>query len=52
MAKFECKVCGYVYDEEAGDFEHDIKPGTKFDELPSDWECPICLLGKDEFVQI
>ncbi len=52
MAKFECKVCGYVYDEETGDLDHDIKAGTKFDELPQDWECPICLVGKDEFVQI
>ncbi len=47
--KYVCKVCGYVYDEVAGDEEHGIAPGTKFADLPADFECPICGVGKDEF---
>ena len=49
--KYEC-ACGYVYDETAGDPENGIKPGTKWDELPDDFVCPICGLGKDEFTEI
>ena len=48
MAKFEC-VCGYVYDEEAGDPDNGINPGTKFEDLPDDWTCPVCDLPKSEF---
>ena len=49
MKKYVCDVCGYVYDEAAGDPEHNIAPGTKFEDLPEDWVCPICGLGKDAF---
>ena len=49
MAKYVCKTCGYVFDEEKGDEEYGIAPGTKFDELPDDFECPLCGVGKDEF---
>ena len=47
--KYVCSVCGYVYDEELGDPENGIEPGTKFEDLPEDYECPLCGVGKDEF---
>ena len=49
MAKFVCGVCGYIYDEDHGDLEAGIEPGTKFEDLPDDFECPLCSVGKDEF---
>ncbi len=50
MKKYVC-VCGYEYDEEAGDPDNGIEPGTKFEDLPEDWVCPICGLGKDSFTE-
>ena len=52
MPKYECSICGYVYDPELGDPEHDIKPGTPFSDLPDDWTCPVCGAGKGEFQRI
>ena len=49
MKKYECSVCGYIYDPAQGDEESNIEPGTAFDELPDDWVCPICGAGKEEF---
>ena len=46
--KYVC-VCGGEYDEEKGDEELGIAPGTKFDDLPDDFICPVCGLGKDDF---
>ena len=51
MKKYVCVVCGYVYDEELGDPENGIEPGTKFEDLPSDYLCPLCGVGKEEFVE-
>ncbi len=51
-AKYECTVCGYIYDPEKGDPESGIAPGTPFEELPEDWECPVCGAGKDEFEKV
>lgn len=51
MAKWECGTCGYVYDEAAGDPDNGIAPGTKFEDLPDDWVCPVCGVGKDEFTK-
>ena len=48
MEKYECP-CGYIYDPEAGDPEGGIAPGTKWEDIPDDWICPICGLGKDAF---
>ena len=48
MEKYECP-CGYVYDPEAGDPEGGIAPGTKWEDIPEDWVCPVCGLGKDAF---
>lgn len=47
--KYECTVCGYVYDEELGDPENGIAPGTRFEDLPEDFVCPLCGVGKDDF---
>jgi flavin reductase (DIM6/NTAB) family NADH-FMN oxidoreductase RutF/rubredoxin len=49
MDKYVCKVCGYVYDPKKGDPENGIEPGTKFEDLPDNWVCPICGAGKEEF---
>ena len=49
MAKYVCSVCGYVYDEAVGDPDNGIAAGTKFEELPEDFECPLCGVGKDQF---
>lgn len=49
MQKYECSVCGYIYDPAVGDPENGIKPGTPFEMLPEDWECPTCLANKPEF---
>lgn len=52
MAKYECSVCGYIYDPEKGDPESGVNPGTPFENLPDDWVCPICGAGKDEFEEL
>ena len=49
MKKYVCNVCGWVYDEELGDPDNGIAPGTKFDDLPDDFVCPLCGVGKDQF---
>lgn len=47
MKKYVCEVCGWEYDEAVGDPDNGIAPGTKFDDLPDDFECPLCGVGKD-----
>lgn len=49
MEKWVCQICGYVYDEAAGDPDSGIAPGTKFSAIPADWVCPLCGVGKDSF---
>jgi len=49
MKKYVCVLCGYVYNPEEGDMDNNINPGTSFDDLPEDWECPLCGAGKDSF---
>ena len=46
---YVCDVCGYVYNEELGDPDNEIAPGTKWEELPEDFVCPLCGVGKDMF---
>lgn len=46
--KYICP-CGYEYDETLGDAEHGIAPGTKWEDLPDDFVCPVCGLGKEMF---
>jgi len=49
MDKWECIVCGYVYDPAVGDPDSGIESGTSFEALPDDWVCPDCGVGKDMF---
>lgn len=49
MKKYVCDVCGYVYDPAVGDPDSGIEPGTAFEDIPDDWVCPICGVGKDDF---
>ena len=52
LAKWRCIICGYVYDEDEGDPINEIPPGTKFEDLPEDWVCPLCGASKDQFEKI
>lgn len=47
--KHVCEICGWVYDEEVGVPESGIAPGTKFEDLPEDFACPLCSVGKEYF---
>ena len=55
--KYVCDVCGYVYDptvrsnfsSAVGDPENGVAPGTPWEEVPEDWLCPLCAVGKDQF---
>jgi rubredoxin len=49
VKKWECQVCGYVYDPAKGDPDGGIKPGTAFEDLPDGWVCPNCGAAKDMF---
>ena len=48
--KYVCNVCGYVYDEAVGDPDNGIAAGTKWEDLPDDFVCPLCGVGKDASV--
>jgi rubredoxin len=52
MKKYRCIPCGYIYDPEVGDPDSGVAPGTAFEEIPNDWQCPICFVGKEEFEPI
>ncbi len=47
--KYKCTVCGYIYDPAKGDPDSGIAAGTAFQDLPDDWVCPVCGVGKDQF---
>jgi rubredoxin len=49
MTKYQCTACGWIYDPENGDPDGAIDPGTPFEDLPDDWVCPVCGVGKDMF---
>lgn len=51
MRKFVCEVCGWVYDETVGLPEQNVAAGTKFEDLPEDFECPLCGVGKENFTE-
>jgi rubredoxin len=44
-----CDVCGYEYDPAIGDPDSGIAPGTAFEDIPDDWTCPLCGVGKSDF---
>ena len=52
MKKWECCVCGWIYDEALGDEEGGIAPGTKWEDVPDDWTCPDCGAWKEDFEMI
>lgn len=47
--KYICDVCGYEYDETIGDPDNGVAPGTSWEDVPEDWVCPLCGVGKDDF---
>lgn len=51
MDKYVCP-CGYVYDPAVGDPDNGVPAGTKFEDVPEDWVCPVCGLGKDAFTKV
>jgi rubredoxin len=52
MDKYECTLCGYIYDPDKGDPDNGVNPGTAFDDIPDDWVCPVCGAGKEDFEKI
>jgi rubredoxin len=49
MKKWRCLACGYVYDPAAGDPDNGVPAGTAWEDVPDDWVCPVCGVGKDMF---
>lgn len=49
MKKYVCNICGWVYNEAEGDIDNGIAAGTKFEDLPDDFVCPLCGVGKEDF---
>jgi rubredoxin len=52
MAKWVCDVCGYVYDPEVGDPDNGVAAGTAWEDVPEEWVCPLCGVGKDQFSEM
>ena len=52
MSKYICDICDWVYDPAVGAPDQDIEPGTPFEDLPDDFECPECGAGKDSFSEV
>ncbi|WP_084296127.1 rubredoxin [Desulfitibacter alkalitolerans] len=52
MDKWECIICGYIYDPEVGDPDNDVDPGTAFESISDDWVCPECGAGKEDFEKV
>lgn len=52
MEKYECSLCGYVYDPADGDPDNGVEPGTAFADISEDWVCPLCGAGKDMFERV
>jgi rubredoxin len=50
--KFQCVVCGYIYNEEMGDPDSGLAPGTRWEEIPASWTCPACGVTKDDFEEL
>ena len=49
MAKYVCKAFGWIYDPQKRDPDGNIAPGTKFEDIPDDWVCPVCGASKSDF---
>jgi len=50
--RYQCKICGYIYDPGEGEPHAGIAPGTAFEDIPDDWYCPICGVSKKDFFPI
>ena len=50
--KYICELCGWIYDEDKGDLQNGIEPGTKFEELPEFYDCPYCYSEKEAFYPV
>ncbi len=49
---FMCLICGWIYDEEAGDADEGLAPGTRWEDVPMNWTCPECGARKDDFEMV
>ena len=47
--RYVCQLCGYVYDEDQGDPDSGVAPGTKWEDVPEDYVCPLCGAAKESF---
>lgn len=52
MKRYQCTVCGFIYDPALGLPDEGIAPGTAFEDLPDDWICPECGMSKAEFIEL
>lgn len=52
MKHFKCVVCGFIYDEAKGDPDSGLAPGTKWEDVPDSWVCPVCGVGKSDFEEV
>ena len=52
MARYKCEVCGLIYDEEVGIPQEGIESGTRWEDIPDDWICPDCSVGKFDFEMV
>jgi len=52
VKKYRCIPCDYIYDPALGDPDNGINPGTAFEDLPDNWQCPVCFVGKEDFEPI
>lgn len=49
MSIYQCEVCGFIYDENKGFYQEEIAPGTKWEDIDSNWVCPDCGVKKNRF---
>lgn len=47
--RYQCRYCSHVYDEALGDPDTGLKPGTRYEDIPADWQCPECGATKDDY---
>ncbi len=52
MQKYQCQICGYIYDPAQGDPDNGVPAGTPFEKLPPAWVCPVCGAPQDQFVPL
>ena len=52
MKQYMCVICGYIYDEAKGVPDEDIAPGTRWEDVPLNWQCPECGAGKEDFEMV